>query len=1069
MSSLRRLIAPVVLALMSTVPLMGQVGTQASIFGAVTDSSGAALPGATATATHLDTGIVRTAVTDPAGNVEILALPIGSYSVTVTLQGFKTWRRDRITLNVGERARVAPVLEVGALTEEISVEGGAPLLQTERSSVQTVIQMEQIRELPLSTRNPVVLVNLVPGMRFTGSGGPERGSTVQGFGMRGNQTEFQLDGLNANAAMDEGGITIPNVDTIEQFSVETSSFSAENGRNPLQIVMATKAGTNVFKGTAWEFIQNDALNARNAFSAAQPAKLDRNQFGATFGGPVMRSRTFFFGSFEATPIRRETIYNSVVPQPAMRQGDFSGLSRRITDPLTGQPFPGNIIPQNRISNASNFFLPYVLQPNSSSGTFSAVAPVTDDTYQYTARVDHQITNGQRIYGRWIMNNNENDSPGYSPEVRSANETTQHNIGFTYTNTLSPTMLLTATAGYLKSDNRFTSPVVGGSNLVEQAGIQGIGTAGREDFVGLPNVGITGYTGFNTAFGVNGRLWSDVTNAKASLTWIRGAHSLSTGYEFNSRSVYGRHGSHSPRGSFDFNGQYTGDGFADYLLGLTSGTRRNFPLETFGLDSSPYSGAYVQDYWKVRSNLTVSLGLRYEYWHAKSLRAGNGATFDPAIGKVVAGVDDDGRVNLSQQPVSPFLAEDSQGLWVPASDVGIPGGLFEANGHLSPRVGITWRPDAIKDFVVRGGYGTYFNGFTGNRSASSIVGLPYWTWEALSYSALTLQNWETAWPSDPQTFIQPSVGESPAWNIDEAKTHEWNVSVQKGLPWNSAVTVSYVATRLKNQVSLYPYNEVAPGRYTNLQAAKPYPAFGEINVLENRGEAEYNGMQIKWERRFVDGLSFTGSYSLSKDISDTVASDETGRIQPFVPSGYLRGRSSNDRRHMLWFNAVYQLPIGRDKRFLSSLHPAADAVLGGWQLSAINSFVSGAPLSISVPGATLGNGWGTRANVSGDPTASDPSASQWFNTSAFSAPPQFEYGNSPIGIVEGPAAHILDLGLMKSFPFGTGRYIQARIEAYNALNKVNLGNPGTSLGSSNFGRILSAGGARTLQFGLKVVF
>jgi hypothetical protein len=1069
MSTVRHLVLSALFVVLSIAPLSAQVGTQGSILGTVVDSSRAALPGATITVTNLQTGLVQTATSDTAGNFEILALPIGGYSVSVSMNGFKTWQLERVSLTVGERSRIAPVLEVGDVTEQVSVVGGTELLQTERSSVQTIVQMEQIRELPLSVRNPVVLVNLVPGMRFTGSGGPERGSTVQGFGMRGNQTEFQLDGLNANAAMDEGGITIPNVDTIAQFSVETSSFSAENGRNPLQVVMATKSGTNTFTGTVWEFNQSDKLSARNAFSTAQPPKLRRNQYGAAGGGPIVRNKSFFFGSFEATPIRRETLFNSVAVTPAMLEGDFSALSQSVRDPLTGQPFSGNRIPASRISSASRAFFPYVLQANSTDGLFRAVAPVTDDTYQYTARVDHQLTNKQRIYGRWVMNENTNDMPGYSPDVRSENKTKQHNIGLNYTNSLTSTMLLTVTGGYLKSDNRFTSPIVGATNLVEQAGIQGIGTAGREDFVGLPNVGITGYTGFNTAFGVNGRLWSDVTNAKVGLTWVRGGHSLSTGYEFNDRSVYGRHGSHSPRGSFDFNGQYTGNGFGDYLLGLTSGTRRNFPLETFGLDHSPYSGAFVQDFWKVRPNLTLSLGLRYEYWHAKSLRAGNGATFDPAVGRVIAGVDEDGNVNLSQQPVSPFLAAASQGLWVAAPEVGVPAGLFEANGHFSPRVGLTWRPEQVKDFVVRAGYGTYYNGFTGNRSASSIVGLPYWTWEALSFSAQTLQRWETAWPSDPQSFIQPSVGESPAWNIDEARTHEFNVSVQKGLPFSSALTVSYVGTRLRNQVSLYPYNEVPPGLYPNLQAAKPYPAFGELNVLENRGSGEYNGLQIKLERRFADGLSFTGSYSLAKDTSDSVTADEAGRLQPFVPAGYLKGRSSADRRHMLWINWVYELPFGREKRFLTDLNPVAEAFLGGWQVSGINSFVSGVPLSVTVPGATLGNGWGTRANVQGDPSVSDPSREQWFNTAAFSAPPAFEYGNSPIGVIEGPASHILDLGLMKNFWLGGRRYIQARIEAYNALNKVNLNNPGTTLGTANFGRILGAGGARTLQLGVKLAF
>jgi hypothetical protein len=351
---------------------------------------------------------------------------------------------------------------------------------------------------------------------------------------------------------------------------------------------------------------------------------------------MFKDKLFFFGAQEWIDNFQIQTNAVTVPSEAMRRGDFSELlgannffssAQIIRDPLTGQPFPGNIIPASRISPASQSFFPYLLLPNSPDGRFRAVAPVEDDPYQYTARVDHQLTRGQRIYGRWVMNSNDNRSPGYTPDITSTNETTQHNIGVNYTNSLTPTMLLTASGGYLKSDNRFTSPVVGIDNLVADAGIQGIGTAGREDFVGLPNVGITGYTGFFAPWGVPGRLWSDVTNAKVSLTWVRGPHSLSAGYEFNDRSVYGRHGSHSPRGSFDFNAQYTGDGFADYLLGLTSGTRRNFPLETFGLDSSPYSGLYVQDFWRVRSNLTIGLGLRYEYWHEKSLRAGNGATFD----------------------------------------------------------------------------------------------------------------------------------------------------------------------------------------------------------------------------------------------------------------------------------------------------------------------------------------------------------------------------------------------------------------------------------------------------------
>lgn len=545
--------------------------------------------------------------------------------------------------------------------------------------------------------------------------------------------------------------------------------------------------------------------------------------------------------------------------------------------------------------------------------------------------------------------------------------------------------------------------------------------------------------------------------------------MNFGYEFDDRAVFGRHGSHSPRGSFDFNGQYTGDGFADYLLGLTSGSRRNYPLESFGLTHAPYSGAWIQDFWKMAPNLTVSLGLRYERWHERTLRNGNGATFDPTIGKVIAGVDEDGQVNLTAQPVARFLAAATEGLWIPATEAGIPYGLSEGNGNWSPRVGVTWRPSMRSDFVVRAGYGLFYNSFTGNRAASSIVGPPYWAWEALTFSALSLQRWETAWPEDPQAFIQPSIGEAPAWNLHQAKTHEWNISVQTALPFQSALTVSYVGTRIRDQVAMHAYNEVPPGAYPNLQAAKPYPAFGAINVLENLGRSWYNGLQLKWERRFASGLSFMSAYSFAKDISDTTPTSEYDTFVPFAPEGYLRGRSSWDRTHLFTASAVWQTPFGRGRRYGADLPRAADLIIGGWELSGIYSFRSGAPLSISVPGATLGNGWGTRANIITDPEISNPDASRWFNTAAFAAPPQYQWGSSGIGILDGPASQILDAALMKNFHITESRYFQFRLEAYNAFNRVNLGNPGTTLGTSTFGRILGAGGARTVQIGLKFLF
>ena len=423
----------------------------------------------------------------------------------------------------------------------------------------------------------------------------------------------------------------------------------------------------------------------------------------------------------------------------MRNGDFSGLGRAIRDPLTGQPFPGNIIPQDRISNASRFFLPYVLQrqrarplprgradreqhlpvhgaPRSSADAEAAdLRPLGDE---------RQRDPGPRIHAR------SGRAPTPPRSTTSASTTPTR---------ITPTTLVTATVGYLKSDNKFTSDTwVTGQNLLEQAGIRGIPTAGREDFLGPPNVNITGYqAGFGSpAFGVPGRLWSDVWNAKVSVTSVRGTHSLSAGYERNDRSVYARHGSHSPRGSFDFNAQYTGDGFADYLLGLTSGTRRNYPLETFGLESSPYTGAFIQDFWRARSG---SDDLARPALRAlEREEAGERQRRDVRSG--------DRQGDRGRRRERPGESERPADRAVPRRGHAGPVGAGAGSGHpeQSLRSRQSLRPAhrrdlasaaVIEDFVVRGGYGTYYSGFTGNRSASSIVGLPYWTWEALSYSNL----------------------------------------------------------------------------------------------------------------------------------------------------------------------------------------------------------------------------------------------------------------------------------------------------------------------------------------------
>jgi hypothetical protein len=998
-------------------------------------------------------------------------------------------------LTINEHKRVSPTLQVGDVNERVTVESTADLLQTEKAETGGVVEQRTIQELPLNGRDVIELTEMVPGVRYGGRSlstacADGNTSSVQGLGHRSDQTEFRVDGVASNAVCDEGSTAIPNPDTIAQFTVSTSNFSAENGRNPVQVNMVTKSGTNEYHVTLWEFLRNDALDARNTFASHNP-KLIQNQFGLAGGGPVLiphmyngKNKTFLFGSYEGTRIIQAKIYNSYTVSPAMLTGDFSGLPT-IKDPTTGQPFAGNKIPDSQISGASKFFFPWIPQPNSPGNFFRANASRPTNTDEFTGRVDHQITQNQRIYWRILHLDTPQGLVGYLPSSTAIEDTHSYSTGLNYDYTITPTTLLNLSIGTVNTVNT-SSPTCKGSgpcteigkeNLTADAGIQGFQTAGREQWIGLPDViSFSGYAGISSRNG-----WGDPSvfkqqsiNGNVSLSKVWGKHTVVTGYQYDHLYLLAAHGSCCSKGVFDFNGQYTGNGFADYLLGYTDSSLRNYPIHTFGMKSNPYGAFFVDDSWKISSQLTVELGIRWDHWFAKSLIRGAGGTFDPKLGKAVAGMDN-GKVDLSAQPVAPFLAAATQGLWVSAADAHVPSGLFIPNSYVSPRLGVAWRPLKSGDLVIRAGYGTFASSYRGNITASQIISPPYWTYESQSWSAAQLQRWETAWPVNPNSFTASSVG-AAAYDVKPMIDHEWNLSVQKSLPFKTAATVSYVGSTAHGLVVDNSLNNVPPGLYPNLQAAKPYPIFGTIDLYKNTGANHYNSGQLKVERRFSDGLSFMLSYAFSKNISENGGDSIWATPTPFAPAGYNRGRASYDHTHILASNVVWEVPVGRGKPMGASMNPVANAVVGGWELSGIYLFSSGDPLTFSSPGATLGNGWGTRPNLVGNPALSSPSAALWFDPNAFAKPGPYLFGNSGVGILDGPGSHVVNLALMKKFPFGEKRYVQFRWEAFNALNHVNLlafqnGSPtlNTAIGQSSTGKITAAGDARVMQIALKLVF
>jgi hypothetical protein len=1075
-ASLFVILSILVVGLAVATPVYAQRG-EGVIVGLVTDAAGAAVPGASVTALHLSTGLVRSTKSDSEGNFELLALPIGEYELKVEKVGFKLLVRHGIVVEVARRLRVEPVLEVGRVEEQVLIQS-VSLIQTETATTATTVEQKQIEELPLNGRNYVQLAEIAPGVRLTRTGVFSR---IQANGIRDNQTEFVLDGLNNNAPVNEDGMLSPPVDTIGEFRVETGNFSAENGRQPMVLNAAIKSGTNDLHFTLWEFVRNDYFDAANAFAPViagttkrQKPTLRQNQFGFTAGGPVAKDRTFLFGSWERTMIRQQAIYNSTVVTPAMKRGDFSALGRPIIDPVTGLPFTGNIIPQNRINQASAFFLPYILEPNSADGRFRFNASRPSDTNNYMIRADHQLTNNQRLYGHYGIADIRSDVPGYDP-VRgygfATSDARSQHVAVNYSWALTATTLFTASGGWLSAVTSSQSPNVGNENLVEQAGIQGIPTAGRERFIGLPAVGFAGYTGFNAEGGFSAprRTWGTAFMGQAGLSMIRGDHSIAVGWQGQDRTTFGNHGSCCSRGSWFFNGQYTGDGFADYLLGYIASAQRNTPLDKFGQLHSPYSAFYFQDYWKASPRLTLSLGVRYDYWHAKKFFRGARAAWDSRTGRILAGTLDNGQIDTGAQGTTQSLLSQYGDLVVKAGDAGLPAGLWNPDkNNLAPRLGIAWRPLGGTDFVFRGGYGIFYSLWGGNTDASAIVGPPYWSIESLSFSPSQPTDWRTIWPAQPTFFVTPGVtGVDP--NTKAQINHEWNVTVQKQFLFGTAVELAYVGTSGRNLQLLQFFNEVPPGSYTNLQAARPVPRLGRLANQVPVGESWYHGMQAKVERRFARGLSYGLAYAFSRTIDYGGTDYLNSFLTPFAPAGYDRGLSDIHRKHILTANWVYELPVGRGRQLLNNMPSGLDAILGGWQISGIYRYRSGVPLSVLASGAPLGNGFATRAKLVGDPGVTNQSADLWFNPAAFSQPAAFTFGNSGKGVITGPPTRVADLVMAKNFRFGENRSLQVRWEAFNAFNHVNLGNPVTTIGASTTGKIFSAADARIMQFGVKFNF
>lgn len=1060
----RMFLALAVALLLAPPNALAQTST-GKVVGVVLDASGGVLPGVSIVVRNVGTGTSRETVTDDRGQFDVSGLAPGRYQVEAELQGFRRFSQGPVTVQVNQETRVNPTLSVGTVSETITVTAEGILVQTTTSVVGKVVDEKQIVELPLSGRNFADLGLLTPGVTTRGQS-TSAGTSFYVHGQRDDANNFLLDGTSDNSLEGNTLQARPNVDAVQEFKIQTSNFSAEFGRNSGSVVnVVTKSGTNSFKGSAWEFVRSDKFQSKNFFATTQPPPLKFNQFGGTLGGPIVRNKTFFFGSYEGYREDRGLTRQTIVATQQERNGDFSFLSRQLLDPDTGLPFPGNIIPAGRINPAAVKLLALMPLPN-----ISGVAPrrnnyvsspeSNNDYDQYMARADHTINQRWSVFYRHFLQDTDVFSPfqGASPANYIGFSNTnasrvQHATGGV--NTVFSQSLLnefrvgfSRTAGH-NSNLPFLNPVDYGINYVRPQGAIG--------GLGLPDITINGISGIGNS--VQGPSVSTITEYEVSnvLTMVKGRHNVRVGGTWrpgkedidNGFFVVGR---------FVFNGTYTGDSFADFLLGKASEFDYGKGRTRMVMVNQNW-GAFFQDDWKLRDNLTLNLGVRYDYYSPITDQLGQTSTFI-----------------IDQAPGS--TPQSGKAEVILAGTHGLPkNGTYHADrGNVQPRAGFSWDVTGDGKLAIRGGLGMFTNQLRNNLTLQQILSYPF-------YEQPVVRDTSLSNPIKPVTI--PLIGQLYVTDPDIVTPYTvvYNINTQWEFMPSTILEVAYVGNRGYDLLQFREQNQpiYVAGQTTaaNKDLYRPFPGFTSVLRSSNWGTSKYNGLETSVTRRFVNGLQFQGSYVLSRsqDTSSRFHSGATNRTYIMMPQdtndvNAELADSDFDARHRVVLSEIYELPFGHDKRWLTS-GPAA-AVLGNWAISSIWTFQSGFPYTVydgSDPCLRAGN-WtpSCRPNLVGDPNDGPKTAAQWFNTAAFQKAPVGQSGNAPRNSIRGPGMINTDLALSKRLPIGSERSVDIRIEGFNIFNRVNLGVPVTDFSSSSFGRIqATATGAREFQFGVKVRF
>ena len=1079
-----RILLPSVVVCFLVVPAALAQTSTGAIHGVVKDASGAIVAGVKLTLTDQATNQTREQISSSEGNFEFRALPHGVYSLAAEQPGFKKEVITGILLQVAQTHRVDVALAVGAVTESVEVVSSAGLLQASEPTLSQVIDQKRVMELPLNGRNFMGLVHLSAGVITSGRASATQRQANYGAGFSvGGQRETSnvvlLDGLEISGQeIMNYPLAVPSLESVAEFRVQTSNYTAEFGGNSGAVInVASQRGTNEFHGDLFEFLRNDALDARNFFSPS-PVPLKRNQFGFTVTGPVLlpkiyngKDRTFFLYSHEWIRQRNAISSTALVPTAAERAGDFSFVQQAgfaIVDPFSKQPFPSNIIPRNRINPVGQALLNMYPEPNSADPARNYVGNprrIIDNAIP-TVRIDHRLSSRDSLFGRITLNSPLDRSPGQAftqsfPGFDAIQDdlNLQSSIGLTHT--FSPTVLNETLIGYVRFSRDRVSQDAGQRNWVEELGIRGFSP--EELAWGAPSITPTGYP--EVGYSTNNAVLRWITQSMQlsdNLSIVRSKHTVKLGFSLQSKRLSQLQLS-NPNGAYGFSGMFSAPppvttttrfhSIADLLLGYPSFFRVTTEARTPDLIYKNV-GAYFQDDWRVTTDLTLNLGIRWEYSGRPVDRYDRIASFDLATGRQL------------------FAGRD-----------GVPRSLADQDyNNWAPRIGFAWRVGGSNRLSLRGGYGLFY---------SPSFGL---SWRQQAFQDPFGQSYDrVVRPADPSNPLPIFSVEDPLadltqqvfldrWGVErkfrDGYVGQWNLTVQYLITSNTLLELAYHGSKSTRLPSRLNYNQTDPfpPQPPDFRLIFPYPTLGPVSILESRGAANHNALQGRLERRFVDGFTLLASYTWQKTLADIDASDGgvANGAGPFGPQTITnlkanKGPSVFDRPHRLALSSLYELPILRGRGGW------AETVLGGWQIGAIALFESGAYLTPGVFGVQF---TGSRPNLLGNPNLprGERTIDRWFDVSMLANPAPGQLGNAGKGTIQGSGHNKWDLTIQKNFKITETQRIEFRTEFFNAFNHPQFDDPILFPGTHpQAGRVTSASDfgfsqtERVIQFGLKYLF